>query len=71
MLDWSYFWNLIWSFFMLLSLVFIPVFTVFLCLMSRTWRTRAASPRPRETGLPERRPRERRPRARTRTKHPV
>ncbi|MGJ9373737.1 hypothetical protein [Nesterenkonia sp. CF4.4] len=40
MFDWLYFWNLIWSFFTLLSLVFIPVFIVMIYVVTRAPRAR-------------------------------
>ncbi|MCH8561394.1 hypothetical protein LTH96_11980 [Nesterenkonia sp. LB17] len=46
MFDWLYFWNLIWSFFTLLSLVFVPVFIVMIYFVTRTPRARAPGARP-------------------------
>ena len=43
MFDLLYFWNLIWSFFMLLSLVFIPVFIVMIYFTTRQPRTHHGS----------------------------
>ncbi|WP_106122123.1 hypothetical protein [Nesterenkonia sandarakina] len=44
MFDWLYFWNLIWSFFTLLSLVFVPVFIVMIYFATREPRARRGSP---------------------------
>lgn len=38
MFDWLYFWNLIWSFFMLLALVFVPVCLVMIYFVTRAPR---------------------------------
>ncbi|MBO0596537.1 hypothetical protein I2485_00910 [Nesterenkonia sp. E16_7] len=35
MFDWLYLWNLIWSFFLILSLVFVPAFMVFIYFITR------------------------------------
>ena len=43
MFDWLYFWNLIWSFFTLLSLVFVPVFMVMIYFITRAPRVRPGS----------------------------
>ncbi|EXF24230.1 hypothetical protein BG28_07845 [Nesterenkonia sp. AN1] len=49
MFDWLYLWNLIWSFFLILSLVFVPAFMVlvyFITRESRAQETLAQTRRP-------------------------
>lgn len=38
MFDWLYLWNLIWSFFLILSLVFVPAFMVLIYVITRESR---------------------------------
>lgn len=43
MFDWLYLWNLIWSFFVLLGLVFVPVFAVMIYFTARPLKARSGS----------------------------
>lgn len=43
MFDWLYFWNLIWSFFALLALVFVPVCIAVIYFVTRAPRARSDS----------------------------
>lgn len=49
MFDWLYLWNLIWSFFLILSLVFVPAFMVFIYFITRESRARETLARTRRT----------------------
>lgn len=56
MFDWLYLWNLIWSFFPILSLVFVPAFMVLIYVITRESRAQETHaqtrrPVPRSSGM--------------------